>query len=140
IGSAEKVTRSPVKEGYMEARFTIMKRLKGFDEILGDKVFVFTPDKPENCGYPFSPGQDYVVFAQGNPAGLRTTSCLGTVYLDNVTGEIDSLLKLSDAAASASRATVTLSPAPGAPKITATPRTPPTPKTDSPPLLDLGDE
>lgn len=84
IGSVINLKKSPIKNGFTEVKFSLLKRIKGFEEIPGDTVIVFMPTAAEECSYPFSEGQDYVVFASGNPAGLKTTSCSGTNFLDVV--------------------------------------------------------
>ncbi len=64
----------------------------------GNNVLVYTPLDYEYCGFKFSDGMDYLVFATGNPAHFKTTSCSKTDVLDNVLTDVQKLIRMTGAA------------------------------------------
>ncbi|MBL7662140.1 hypothetical protein JNK13_05250 [bacterium] len=82
-GRVTNIRKSALRQGQLEVRFSILKYLSG--DIDGNKpelVVVFTPEELGTCGLKFVSEQDYLVFASGNPANLKTTSCTRTAALD----------------------------------------------------------
>jgi hypothetical protein len=73
---AEKKSAGIIRPGYTKVRFIPMKVYKGRDLLPNQEAFtVFTPDSEKNCELNFSNRIDYIVFAKGNPAFLKVTSC-----------------------------------------------------------------
>lgn len=103
VGRVDHAKPSPFKKGFIEARFSILKKLKSLDELNGNTLIVLTPASADDCGYNFASGQDYLVYATGTPASLRTDSCSRTAYLDNVLEEVEQLINLSTPAATANQ-------------------------------------
>ena len=91
IGRVDRVTKSALKDGKYEVKFSVLRKFKGFDEILGENIVLFTPIDAKLCGYQFLVGQDYIVYGNGNPAAYLATSCTRTGILDNLLDDIDPL-------------------------------------------------
>ena len=66
----------PLHPGFAYVRFLPMKKYKGFDVYPKEEsVIVFMPAASEACTINFIKGNDYLVFAKGNPAFLKTNAC-----------------------------------------------------------------
>ncbi len=67
---------SAIRPNYNVVKLIMTKPYKGADLLPPtDYVVVFTPDKEKDCGVSFSKQSDYLVFASGNPAFLKTSLC-----------------------------------------------------------------
>lgn len=95
VGQAISVKRSVLRKNQFEVRFSVTRKFKGFEEIQGDSVLIFTSTEFEYCGYNFHEGMDYLVIAGGNPAKLTVNSCDKTNVLENAKADVDRLIKLS---------------------------------------------
>jgi hypothetical protein len=95
IGRVESVRKSPLKSGYSEVNFSIMRRFKGFEEITGSSVVVYTPEQTDECGFSFLRSQDYLVYGKGNPAGYKVDKCSRTDVLDRLLDDMDTLDKVA---------------------------------------------
>ena len=95
VGSVKDKRVNPLKAEESEVRFTVTRKLKGFEEVPTSTVLVYTPIDPEYCGYNFSPGMEYLVFATGTPAHFRTDTCSRTDIIDKVLVDIHKLIRLT---------------------------------------------
>lgn len=102
IGRVDRITKSALKDGKYEVKFSILRKFKGFDEIVGENVVLFTPIDAKLCGYQFLVGQDYIVYGTGNPAAYLATSCTRTGILDNLLDDIDPLTSFASGPAPSS--------------------------------------
>lgn len=86
------------KPNHTEVRFTVFKKFKGFEEIpkSAEYVVVYTPREESLCGYKFSNGFEYLVFATGSPAFLKVNLCSRTEVLENAQLDQHRLLRLLD--------------------------------------------
>ncbi len=84
------------KPNHTEVRFTVFKKFKGFEEIpkSAEYVVVYTPREESLCGYSFSNGFEYLVFATGSPAFLKVNLCSRTDVLENAQLDQHRLLRL----------------------------------------------
>lgn len=92
VGRVEQIIESPLRPEMYEVKFVLLTNYKG-DDTEGRFRVVYTPLTEALCGYAFTPGQEYVVYATGNPAYYKTNSCTRTAILDLTR---DDLGKLSD--------------------------------------------
>jgi hypothetical protein len=88
---------SAIRPNYNVVKLIMTKSYKG-TELLPqtDYVVVYTPDKEKDCGVSFSKQSDYLVFASGNPAFLKTTLCNLTEIQESRKAEqmkLDELIK-----------------------------------------------
>jgi hypothetical protein len=107
VGRIDRMMESPITKGQREVKVAVQQWFKGkdlLDEEEGqdrslkrrkDFVIVYTPMKEEECGFNFYQEQDYIIFATGTPARLKTDICTGTVLLDNALPQIKKLGELS---------------------------------------------
>ena len=95
VGQVKDLTVSPLKPDFSQVKFSVNRKLKGFDEVAGNSVLVYSPKTLEACGIPFTEGMDYLVFANGNPAFFQTTSCSLTDVLDRVLVEVHRLIRMT---------------------------------------------
>lgn len=95
VGRVERVAKSPLRPGFNEARFALLRRFKGLEEISANFVMIYTTLDTGNCGYTFIPGQDYIVYAAGSPAAFKTDTCSRTGILDNYLDDVETLSKLA---------------------------------------------
>lgn len=87
--------RFPLHEGYTYVRFLPQKKYKGFDTYPNkDSIVVFNPEPTDPCFMKFIKGNDYLVFANGNPGYLKTSNCGHTGLQEDRTKEITELDKL----------------------------------------------
>ena len=84
------------KPDYTEIRFTVLKKFKGFEEVpkSADYVVIYTPNQESLCGYAFSNGFEYLVFASGKPAFLKVDLCSRTDVLENAQLDQHRLIRL----------------------------------------------
>ena len=95
VGQVKSKVENPLKKEQWEVKFSVSRKLKGFEEVPGNQVLIYTPKDHEYCGYKFQDGLDYVVYATGNPAHLQTTSCMRTEILDKVLTDVHKLIRLT---------------------------------------------
>jgi len=98
VGSVKEISIHPLKPHYKQIRFTVNRKIKGFDEIGNAAVLVYTPNGNEGqCPVSFTQGMDYLVYAYGNPAFLRTNTCANTNVVESVFLDIQRLIRMSGA-------------------------------------------
>jgi len=95
VGQVKTKIQNPLKKEQWEVKFAVSRKLKGFEEVPGSIVLVYTPEDYEYCGYKFQEGLDYLVFATGNPAHFQTTSCMRTELLDKALTDVHKLIRLT---------------------------------------------
>ena len=95
VGQVKAKGSNPLRKDQSEVRFTVNRKLKGFDEVPGNSVLIYTPVDFEYCGYKFQEGLDYLVFATGTPAHFQTTSCSRTEILDKVLTDVHKLIRMT---------------------------------------------
>ena len=67
---------SAIRPNYNIVKMILTKSYKGEDLLpKTDYVVIYTPDKEKECGVQFARQSDYIVFANGNPAFMKTNSC-----------------------------------------------------------------
>ena len=93
-GRVKELKQSQFRPGYREVQLSLITRIKGGEEVRADSVVVYTADSREQCGFSFSSGKDYLVFATGSPAFFRTTACLGTRELENALYDVQLLMQM----------------------------------------------
>lgn len=98
VGRVVSKSVNPFRPEEQEVKFTVTRKLKGFDEIGANTVLVYTPRDHEYCGYKFGEGLDYLVFAVGSPAHFKTTSCTRTEVLENALTDVQKLIRMTGAA------------------------------------------
>jgi len=103
VGRAEKVKHSPLRKGYEEIKFKVFKRYKFNTELADEEplvqtqqnfTFIYTPTEKASCSFNFREGYDYLVYASGTPAFLKTDSCTRTSVLDYVLNEVKTIENL----------------------------------------------
>ena len=97
VGQVKAKAHHPLREDKIEFRFAVTRKIKGFEEVNGNTVFVYTPRDHEYCGYKFQEGQDYLVYADGTPANFNTTACTRTDVLDKSLLDVQKLIRMSGA-------------------------------------------
>lgn len=95
VGQVKAKAHHPLREDKVEFRFSVARKIKGFEEVNGSTVFVYTPRDHEYCGYRFQEGQDYLVYAEGTPANFRTTACTRTDVLDKALLDVQKLIRMA---------------------------------------------
>ncbi len=95
VGQVKDLSVSPLKPDHTQIKFSVNRKLKGFDEVAGNSVLVYSPKTLESCGIAFTEGMDYLVFASGNPAFFQTTSCSLTDVLDRVLVDVHRLIRMT---------------------------------------------
>ena len=93
VGQVKYKKIHPLKKNEYEVKFQVTKKIKGFEEVPGNMVLIYTPIDFEYCGYRFGVGLDYLVYAEGNPAHFKTSSCSRTNILEKSQAEIQKLQK-----------------------------------------------
>jgi hypothetical protein len=84
-----------IRPGFTLVTFMPIKIYKGNRLLPNPEVItIFTPDTPGECGLTFSKRIDYVVFASGKPAFLRSDSCTRTDIQENSKAMLIELEKL----------------------------------------------
>jgi hypothetical protein len=107
VGQVKARANHPLREDKVEFRFAVTRKIKGFEEVNGSTVFIYTPRDHEYCGYRFQEGQDYLVYAEGTPANFRTTACTRTDVLDKALLDVQKLIRMSGGRSSDTAAAVT---------------------------------
>ncbi|MFN8389134.1 MAG: hypothetical protein U0136_02450 [Bdellovibrionota bacterium] len=97
VGQVKGKSINPLRKEQSEVRFTVNRKLKGFEEVPSNTVLVYTPVDFEYCGYKFQEGLDYLVFATGTPAHFQTTTCTRTEVLDKVLTDVHKLIRMTGA-------------------------------------------
>jgi hypothetical protein len=97
VGQVKSKGINPLRKEQQEVRFTVNRKLKGFEEVPSNTVLVYTPVDFEYCGFKFQDGLDYLVFANGTPAHFQTTSCSRTDVLDKVLTDVHKLIRMTGA-------------------------------------------
>lgn len=82
LGRVELQGREPLKPNYKKVKFSVLGKFKWSEEFTDKTVDIYTPKKKEECGIRFQNGFDYLVFASGNPAFVKTTKCSRTEVLE----------------------------------------------------------
>ena len=95
VGQVKSKIQNPLKKQQWEVKFAVSRKLKGFEEVPGSIVLVYTPEDFEYCGYKFQEGLDYLVFANGNPAHFQTSTCMRTELLDKALTDVHKLIRLT---------------------------------------------
>lgn len=95
MGQVISVRQNPLKPTELEVQFRISVTYKGEEEIQGQTATIITNGEESMCGYPFTRGGDYVVFATGNPANLRTGLCSRTSQLEAFQDDLPRLEELT---------------------------------------------
>jgi hypothetical protein len=73
---AEVKPKFPLHKDHMYVKLRVMKKFKGFENTPKKEVLVmFTPVNSDPCSVKFVKDNDYLIFAKGNPAFLKTTLC-----------------------------------------------------------------
>lgn len=93
VGRVKSKKLSLLKKNEYEIKFQVNKKFKGFDDVPGNTVVIYTSVDFEYCGYKFGTGLDYLVYAEGNPAHFKTSSCSRTNILEKSQAEIQKLQK-----------------------------------------------
>jgi hypothetical protein len=97
VGRVEKVAVTPLKPGYSEIKISIFTHIKTAPEIARtESLSIFSKSSQSECGINFHTGQDYLIYAEGNPAALKVTSCSRSGVLDNLIKEVDELKIMSN--------------------------------------------
>lgn len=79
----------PLHVGHYYIRFLPMKRFKGLENYPNpENIVVYAPISSDPCSFRFIKGNDYLVFADGNPAFLKTNSCSNTGIQEDRSQEI----------------------------------------------------
>ena len=97
VGQVKAKAIHPLRQDKMEFRFSVTRKIKGFDEVNGNTVLIYTPRDHEYCGFRFQEGQDYLVYADGTPANFNTTACSKTDILDKSLLDVQKLIRMSGA-------------------------------------------
>lgn len=97
IGRVEEVGKSPFHPEMNEVRFALLNDYKHAGESAGRTRLVFTPLAEGTCGYKFVPGQEYLVYATGNPAFYKTSICSRTTFRETAHEEITKLMEIAPA-------------------------------------------
>lgn len=95
VGQVKEKSENPLRKEQWEVKFSVSRKLKGFEEVPGSTVLVYTPADFEYCGFKFQEGLDYLVFATGTPAHYQTTTCTRTEVLDNVLTDVHKLIRMT---------------------------------------------
>lgn len=86
----------PLHNNYYYVRFLPMKKFKGTENYPNsENVVVYAPVSEDPCTFRFIKGNDYLVFAEGNPAFLKADSCSFTGLQEDRGQEILELNKLT---------------------------------------------
>lgn len=95
VGQVKDLSVSPLKPDHTQVKFSVNRKLKGFEEVAGNSVLVYSPKTLDGCGIAFTEGMDYLVFATGNPAFFQTTSCTNTDVLERVLVDVHRLIRMT---------------------------------------------
>jgi len=95
VASVERFQKSALRPGMFEAQMRIMSRYKGFEEVRGNTIYLYTPEQVSDCGLKLLVGQDYIVYAKGTPARFVSTSCTRTGILDNALDDMEALSRMA---------------------------------------------
>ena len=93
VGQVKSKKIQPLKKNEYEVKFQIKTKLKGFEEVPGNTVLIYTPIDYEYCSYKFGVGLDYLVYGEGNPAHFKTSACSRTNIIEKSQAEIQKLQK-----------------------------------------------
>jgi hypothetical protein len=97
IGRVESQKDSSLRPGYRQIRIAVLRKFKWLDDLTKlEYVVLFTPKESALCGFSFQNGFDYLVFAHGNPAFLKTDSCSRTEVLDKALLDQQKLIRLTE--------------------------------------------
>ncbi|OVE79984.1 hypothetical protein BVY02_01690, partial [bacterium J17] len=94
VGRVEELRENPLKPGLKEIKLAVLRKFKGFEEVQTRFVYVYTPNESALCGFNFSGGMDYLVFASGTPAHFKTNICSRTRLLDDAQRDVQLLMRL----------------------------------------------
>ena len=94
VGRVEELKENPLKPGLQEVKLAVLRKFKGFEEVQTRFVYVYTPKEAALCGFKFSGGMDYLVFASGTPAHFKTSICSRTGLLDDSQRDVQLLMRL----------------------------------------------
>lgn len=96
VGRVEDQRPSPFKKGQIEVKFIVFRKFKGFEELpKSEFVLIHTAKDSATCGYNFTNGFEYLVYATGTPANFRTNLCSRTEVLENAQLDQHRLLRLT---------------------------------------------
>ena len=98
VGRALEVSESPIRANEIEAKFSIFRKIKGFEEfqeqLVPTKVIIYTPKENAKCGFTFATNQDYLIYAGGTLAHFKTDTCSRTIDLDHGLDELNQLIEI----------------------------------------------
>jgi hypothetical protein len=92
LGRITGVTPSSFREGFNEVQVEVIKMIKAGEEEWGREITIYTPNLSGKCGFSFIAQLDYIIYAEGNPAFLRVTSCSRTTMFDTSKDEYRELV------------------------------------------------
>lgn len=95
VGRVEHLIKSPLRAEMYEVRFVVFSNYKGTIESERRVQVVYTPLNDAQCSYKFISGQEYLVYAVGNPAFYKTDTCSRTNVLDTAQEDIGKLVELA---------------------------------------------
>lgn len=75
--------------GGMKATFAASKKWKD----VGENLMVVNTPFPQNCGYTFEVGKEYLVYAKKNRVTYKTSTCYRTVPIENAEEDLAKLGK-----------------------------------------------
>jgi hypothetical protein len=79
------------RDGLFEVRFKVQRAWKG---VSSPEVIVLTPIEDSHCGFKFTAGRKYLVYADGSTGGnLSTSHCTRTAPLENAEKDLKVLGK-----------------------------------------------
>ena len=73
---------------FVSVRFSVVEAFRGMP---GSTAVVSTPDNSGSCGYPFEPGESYLVYASRGADGLHTSVCSRTGRLSDTRDDLELL-------------------------------------------------
>ena len=99
VGRVEDKRINPLKKGDYEIKFQVSRKLKGFEDLPTSNVLVYTakeiaPGKIGDCPFNFIVNGEYLVYATGAPAYLKTSSCARTALLDKSLMDVQRIIRL----------------------------------------------
>jgi hypothetical protein len=73
---AEVKPKFPLHRDHMFIKLRVMKKFKGTENLpRKENAVIFTPAATDPCSVKFVKDNDYIIFAKGNPAFLKTSAC-----------------------------------------------------------------
>ena len=102
VGKVEDKHINPLKKGDYEVKFQVTRKLKGFEDLPTSNALVYTarentPGKIGDCAFDFTVNGEYLVFASGTPAYLKTSACTRTAVLEKSLMDVQRIIRLYSA-------------------------------------------